>query len=201
MTNGKHTQLCVARHGETDWNAQGILQGWLDVPINEVGRRQALDMAAGLTTKGVKALWTSPLLRALETAEIIAEQLDLPPPLPHAGLKERCFGEIQGIPKSELGESNPLLLQQILRRNPVAHFAGGETMDEFADRVLGALADIGTQNGSACVLIITHGWVMDVIKRQVENLPRQTILNSKPKNGDLLWLQVDSCSVARLQPE
>ena len=193
-------QLCIARHGETDWNAQGVLQGWLDVPINAVGRRQAAEMAEELAATQFDAVWTSSLIRARETAEIIADRLGLPAPSIHEGLKERGFGEIQGVPKSELAESNPLLLQQILRRNPAAHFEGGETMDEFADRVLDALADIGPAHGGG-VLVITHGWVMDVIKRHFAHLPRNTILNSKPKNGETLWLQVDGRSIATLQAE
>lgn len=194
-------QLCVARHGETDWNALGVLQGWLDVPINAVGRRQAAEMAEELATTRFVAVWTSPLIRALETAEIIAGRLGLPAPSSHEGLKERGFGEIQGMPKTELAESNPLLLQQILRRNPAAHFAGGEEMDEFADRVLAALADIGAQHGGGGVLVITHGWVMDVIKRHVAHLPRNAILNSKPKNAETLWLQVEGPSIAGLRTD
>lgn len=158
-----HAHLCIVRHGETDWNAAGILQGWSDVPLNEAGRAQAHRLATGLATCGFVAVWSSPLLRALETARIIAGQLGLPPPRCHDGLKERHFGIIQGVPKHELAELNPALLQHILRRNPAAEFAGGESMDEFADRVLAALAEIAAQPGP--LLVITHGWALDVAAR------------------------------------
>lgn len=180
--------LCIARHGETDWNISGILQGWLDVPINEQGRRQAHELAAAFAGSGFAALWSSPLIRARETAEIVAAALGLPAPACHDGIKERHFGAIQGIPKSELADLNPLLLQQILRRNPAAEFEEGESMDEFADRVLAGFADIGVKHRGERVLVITHGWVMDVVTRHIEGLPRSTILNHKRKNGESVWV-------------
>lgn len=182
--------LCIVRHGETDWNAAGILQGWLDVPINELGRRQAQELAAAVAGKGFTTIWSSSLVRARETADIVTAALKLPPPRIHEGLKERCFGAIQGIPKAELAELNPVLLQQILKRNPAAFFESGETMDEFADRVFAALIEIGAQHAGEHVLVITHGWVMDVITRHLRGLPRGTILNLKRKNGESLWLEV-----------
>ncbi|MCK9283680.1 MAG: histidine phosphatase family protein [Rhodocyclaceae bacterium] len=187
--------ICVVRHGETDWNMSGILQGWTDVPLNEVGRRQADELAAGFADAGFSAIWSSPLIRARETAEVIAKALQLPPPYSHEGLKERHFGMIQGVPKTELGELNPLLLQQILRRNPAADFDQGESMDDFANRIFAAIADIGARHAGARVLVITHGWVMDVITRHLEGLPRSAILNMKRKNGESLWLAVNGPSI------
>jgi probable phosphoglycerate mutase len=183
-------RLCITRHGETDWNQQGILQGWIDVTLNKVGRQQARAMATSFDQQGFSAVWSSPLLRARETAEIIAPLIRLPFPKFHDGLMERNFGIFQGVPKTELAELNPVELQLILKRNPAGHFAGGESMDEFADRILAALADIGTRNPGRKVLVITHGWVMDVVTRHINHLPRKAILNMKRKNGESLWLTV-----------
>jgi probable phosphoglycerate mutase len=184
--------ICMTRHGETDWNRSGILQGWIDVPINAHGRHQAHEMAANFASAGFAAIWSSPLARARETAEIIAADLGLPPPSCHDGLKERHFGAIQGIPKNELAELNPALLEQILRRNPAAEFVGGESMDEFADRVLGAFTAIGACHRGDRVLLITHGWVMDIVSRHINGLPRNAVLHLKPKNGDSVWVEVKS---------
>lgn len=183
--------LCLARHGETDWNKRGILQGWTDVTINDRGRQQAHEMAQAYANAGFDAVWSSPLVRALETAQIIAATLGLPPPKQHEGLKERHFGAIQGIPKDELAELNPAQLAQILRRNPAAQFVGGESMDEFADRVLGAVCDIaGCQLGQR-LLVVTHGWVLDILNRHVSGLPRHAVLPEKPRNGESVWVRVD----------
>jgi probable phosphoglycerate mutase len=183
--------ICLARHGETDWNKRGILQGWTDVPINDLGRHQAHAMAQAYVHSGFDAVWSSPLVRALETAQIIAATLQLAPPAQHEGLKERHFGAIQGIPKDELAEQNPTQLAQILRRNPAAQFVGGESMDEFADRVLGAVVDIGGPHRGQRVLVVTHGWVLDILNRHVAELPRHAVLAEKPKNGESVWVRVD----------
>lgn len=193
-TNGS-AQVCVARHGETDWNIAGILQGWIDVEINDQGRGQAFKMAAAFAGLGFTRVYSSPLRRALETAEIIARATQLAPPLCLDGLRERNFGAIQGIPKAELAELNPVLLQQILKRNPAGFFEAGESMDEFADRVLAAFMHIAVTSPGKRVLVITHGWVMDVITRHISGLPRSAILNMKRKNGESLWLTVTPESI------
>jgi len=139
------------------------------------------------------------LARSSETAEIIADRLRLPPPMCHDGLRERHFGAFQGIPKSELAELNPGLLEQILRRNPAAEFVGGESMNEFADRCLAALADIGGRHRGARVLVITHGWVMDVVTRHISGLARNAVLNVKRKNGESVWVEVSQRVLAELR--
>lgn len=191
-------QICIVRHGETDWNKSGILQGWLDVPINAHGRTQAAEMAQTFAGQGFESVWCSTLVRASETAEIISDALRLAPPRSHAGLKERNFGAIQGIPKNELAELNPTQLEQILRRNPAAQFVGGETMDEFAERVLEALTDIAACHPSQKVLVITHGWVLDVVTRHIGGLARHAVLPVKPGNGHSLWVDVQAGSIQAL---
>jgi probable phosphoglycerate mutase len=194
VANGS-AQVCIARHGETDWNTAGILQGWMDVEINDEGRRQAFEMAVAFSGAGFAGVCSSPLRRAAETAEIIARELGLSAPALLDGLKERNFGVIQGIPKAELADLNPVTLQQILKRNPACDFEQGESMDEFADRILAALTSIAEPNSGKRVLVITHGWVMDVITRHIHHQPRSAILNMKRKNGESLWLTVTSESI------
>jgi len=189
------TYVCVARHGETDWNVSGILQGWLDVPLNDRGRRQAYELVAGFVHSRFSKIYSSSLVRSSETAEIIARSLRLAPPEFDDGLKERNFGAIQGIPKAELAELNPVLLQQILKRNPATMFEQGETMDEFADRVLDAIVRIARPNAGKRILAITHGWTMDAITRHIAGLSRNTILNMKRKNGECVWLEVVGDSI------
>ena len=182
------TKLCVTRHGETDWNITGILQGWTDVPLNDTGRQQARDLAERLADCGFTLVCTSPLRRSAETAEIIAAAWGLAPPTVSEGLKERHFGRFQGMPKSELLVSHPGLHQEIVRRNPACPFEEGESVGHFADRVIAALEEIAHTHVGTRVLIITHGWVMDVITRHLRNLPRTAVLNLKRKNGESIWL-------------
>ncbi|MEP7181842.1 MAG: histidine phosphatase family protein [Betaproteobacteria bacterium] len=193
------TEICVVRHGETDWNAEGKLQGWLDVPLNERGRRQSREMAGAFRDADFSRIYTSPLVRSQENAQIIAAALGLPSPTCDDGLKERNFGLIQGIPKAELAEQNPLLCQQIVKRNPAAVFDQGESMDGFATRVLGAITRIAEQSPGERVLAVTHGWVMDVFTRHANRLPRKTVLHLKRKNGECLWLEATRHSIRPLR--
>lgn len=191
-------EICVVRHGETDWNVQGILQGSIDVPLNDHGRAQARELAAHFAAYAFTCIHTSPLSRALETAEIIARQLQLPAPTTHPGLCERNFGVVQGIPKTELAELNPLLCQQVVQRNPLAQFENGEPLDDFADRILASLEDIAATHPGERILLITHGWVMDVITRHVHGVPRTTTLAMKRKNGEALWLAATADSIKEI---
>lgn len=193
-------QVCVARHGETDWNLAGILQGWMDVFLNDLGQQQARELASTLAGYGFSRIYSSPLSRALETAVIISRVLKLGPPTRCEGLKERHFGIIQGVPKHELAELNPVFLQQILKRNPACVFEEGESMDDFAVRVIDAVKIVGKRHPGERVLVITHGWVMDVITRHINGLPRSAILNVKRKNGECLWLDVTEKSIRLSAP-
>jgi probable phosphoglycerate mutase len=196
--DARPARICVTRHGETDWNIAGILQGWLDVTLNDRGRQQARDLARAFAPARFDCIWTSPLVRSRETAEIIARELGLAPPSCHDGLKERNFGAIQGIPKSELAELNPALLREIVRRNPACVFEDGEAMDDCATRVHDAIRDLGARHPGARILVITHGWVMDIVTREVRGLPRDTILHVKPKNGESVWLEATRTSIRPL---
>lgn len=92
--------LCLIRHGETSWNVERRLQGHLDVPLNEAGRRQACLSAAALAGQSFSALYCSDLGRAHETARWIAEALGLDP-VPLESLRERHYGAFQGLTYDE----------------------------------------------------------------------------------------------------
>lgn len=184
------TTICVTRHGETDWNITGVLQGWIDVPLNANGRRQAFEMAETFKGSGFSHIWTSPLSRASETAEIVADVLGLPPPSRSEGLKERHFGRIQGMSKPDLAILHPGLHADIMRRDPACAFDQGESLDHFADRIIVALLEIAQGHPGERILVMTHGWVMDVITRHLRQLPRTLVLDMKRRNGESLWLAV-----------
>jgi probable phosphoglycerate mutase len=67
-------------------------------------------------------------------------------------------------------------------------------VDHFADRVIGALHEIADEHAGERVLVITHGWVMDVVTRYIKGLPRSTVLDLKRKNGESIWLKIASGS-------
>ena len=90
-------RVLLARHGQTDWNAAGKIQGVSDVPLNERGREQAAALAGRVLDAGaISAVYTSPLKRARETAEIIGRRLGLEP-VPVGALTELNFGDWEGL--------------------------------------------------------------------------------------------------------
>ncbi|MFL1461472.1 histidine phosphatase family protein [Roseococcus sp. DSY-14] len=89
------------RHGETDWNAQGLSQGQTDIPLNAIGRAQAERAAQALRGKGIATIVTSPLSRARETAEAVARALSLPIAAEDPELMEVRFGEQEGQPMGD----------------------------------------------------------------------------------------------------
>src|SRR5215204_3794411 len=92
-----HTEVFMVRHGQTDSNAQGLMHGATDVPLNSLGLRQAQLVAARVTELGrVDSLHSSPLQRALSTANAISAMIGLEPHL-HLGLAEMNFGEAEGL--------------------------------------------------------------------------------------------------------
>jgi len=95
------TTLTLVRHGETDWNLRRLIQGSTDIPLNETGRRQARDTAdvlrARLAGDTPLVVASSDLSRARETAAIIAEGLGVAPPRAYAQLRERSYGDAEGV--------------------------------------------------------------------------------------------------------
>ena len=149
------TDIYLARHGETAANAEGRVQGWLDPPLNDRGREQARVLAREVEPLGMRALYTSQLARARETAEIVGAAVGL-----EARVDER-FAE------SRRGAWEGKLLREIERDDPEgwaawqrggAHFrfpGGGETLGEHAARVRAGLEDVAA--GELPALVVCHG--------------------------------------------
>jgi broad specificity phosphatase PhoE len=134
------TTLLLVRHGETDWNAEGRLQGHTDRPLNEHGRRQARALAERLAGDGVDAIYSSDLARARETAEIVGERLGLPV-VTDPDLRERNWGSWEGLTGSE--------------RDHVEYV--GEAIDAHGERVVQAVRRIAEQHPGQRIVVVTHG--------------------------------------------
>jgi len=93
--------MYLARHGETEWNAIGRLQGHTDIPLNARGRAQARDLAHAVKHVGIASVITSDLSRAAQTGAIVAEVLRLPAPRIVPELRERAFGVFEGLTRDE----------------------------------------------------------------------------------------------------
>jgi broad specificity phosphatase PhoE len=146
--------IVLARHGETDWNRDNRFQGNADPPLNDAGREQSRALADRLTGDGIAAVYASPLRRARETAEIVAERLELPVSTVEP-LREIDVGEWSGLTRSEIEERFP---EAFARWLDYAHgWQHGETYDQLGERVLPALLDLANRHDGERILVVTHG--------------------------------------------
>jgi broad specificity phosphatase PhoE len=154
------TTLLFVRHGETDWNAEGRLQGQTDRPLNDYGRRQARELAARLAGDGVAALYASDLSRAKETAEIVGAELGLPVVV-DPDLRERNWGTWEGLTPAE--------------RDAVAFV--GETPQEHRERTMRAVRRIAERHPDQTVVVVTHGGSLRRIQAAVTGIAQPVIAN------------------------
>jgi alpha-ribazole phosphatase len=153
------TTLLLVRHGETDWNRDGRWQGHAETHLNDVGREQAVRLAAELD--GVDLIYSSDLVRARETADILAARLELPVRL-DPRLRERSFGAWEGKTAPEIeSEFAAAHARWLSGEGPGAEDA--EPFADFGARVQSFLADTLAQHPDETVLIVAHGGSIRVI--------------------------------------
>jgi len=150
------TSIILIRHGETDWNAVGRIQGHLPVPLNARGAAQAEALALHLRKIPFDAIYSSDLLRARQTAGLIAEvngheiQGD-------ERLREWDLGILSGMLRIEAERTHPRAAR-IYREYLVEEIMpGGESIRQRFERVTGAVADIAARHRSKTVLVVSHG--------------------------------------------
>jgi broad specificity phosphatase PhoE len=172
--------LILARHGETDWNRENRFQGHADPPLNELGRQQSAELAMALAGEGIARVYTSPLRRAAETAEIVAGRLGTELE-PVEALREIDVGSWSGLTRKEVAERFPHDYALWLARAPHG-YEGGETYEELAARVLPAVHGVAARHPGETLLVVTHGGPSRVVQAHaagidyVEARRRETVL-------------------------
>ncbi len=150
-------RLMLIRHGETDWNATLRYQGHANIPLNEQGRAQAQKAGARLAHYRAAAIYTSDILRAAETAEIVGAATGLTPePMPN--LREIDVGQWEGLTPEELYRRFPEHMAAFDRDPARTVRLGGESYAQLQERALIALNDIhAAYPGDELVLAVSHG--------------------------------------------
>ncbi|MBH5317941.1 histidine phosphatase family protein [Paenibacillus sp. GSMTC-2017] len=141
----------IVRHGQTDWNAKGIIQGQTDIPLNEEGISQATALAERLSEED--SIWdaviSSDLMRARDTAVIIAEKLGIPLLTADTRFRERSFGQVEGTTEAERAQR----YGSDWRKQDV----GMETNESISARGLEAIEELMKNDDGRNVLIVSHG--------------------------------------------
>lgn len=148
------TTVYLTRHGESDWNAANRFQGHSDRPLTDLGRRQAEALAEVVAQENVDAIYSSPLIRALETARIVAARTGLEV-TELDGLREVDTGSWSGLSRAEVQERFPEGFERWIAGG--SGWEDGETYEEMGERVLGAIRAIAAAHPNGRVLVVSHG--------------------------------------------
>jgi broad specificity phosphatase PhoE len=148
--------ILLARHGETDDNVPPTrFQGFTDTPLNDTGRRQAHELAERVAADGICALWSSDLIRARETAEIVGARIGLEPQL-DARLREGARGRWEGHLMRDIERTEPERYAAWRQGGASFRFPGGESLLDQQERVTAALRDIHA-SAPQPTLVVCHG--------------------------------------------
>ena len=166
----------VARHGQTEWNAENKVCGITDIPLTEKGIAQADELAAQVKEKNIEIIISSPMKRAVATSRIISEKWHIPM-MTDDRLVEQNYGVYEGVDRND-----ELFLAN--KKNFAYRYPDGESMMQVAVRVYTFLNEIKKQYDGKNVLIISHGGVCRIIKTYFNDMTneeffRYTLQNCK----------------------
>jgi probable phosphoglycerate mutase len=180
--------ILLARHGETESNRERRFQGQKDVPLSDAGREQARALAeqAAAEEPGLVALYTSPLVRAMETARTVGTALGLEPRA-DARLKEVDVGDWEGRLKDDIAREDPRGWEAFRRAGPTFRFPGGESLAEQQQRVIDALVDV-TQRRELPALLVCHRGVIRCALAHTHRRGLETYHEWTVPNAELLRL-------------
>jgi len=185
------TRICIIRHGETDWNVEKRIQGHTDIPLNVTGQAQALAMAFNAAHHRFNAIYSSDLVRALETARVLAQREDLEVRcLPQ--LRERHFGLFQGLTAAQGAEHHPEAYAHYMARDPDYDFGTGESLRRFAERVGDVIDWLVRHHSGQTIAAVSHSGVLDVVYRRATGRPLSTPRDFKIPNCALNWFHFDA---------
>jgi len=166
----KTNRLILVRHGETDWNAEGRIQGMLDVPLNALGLAQAKIVGEELARSvDVASIISSDLVRTRETAKPLVEGTGFPITF-DARLRERHFGVLQGITYDEWRTRDAEGMARYHSGDADYGPEGGETARAFLDRCVSAITDLVIGCEEKTLILVTHGGVVSSMYRHSQGL-------------------------------
>ena len=163
------TRILAVRHGETEWNTQGRLQGHLDSPLTERGRDQARAIAERLSQESFQIVYSSDLDRARLTAACIADRHGHQV-IVDDRLRERHYGIFQGLRSREIAEQHSDAYLAYLEGGPDYAIPGGESGRQRFLRHIGCMDELVARHRGQTLLVVVHGGVLDSLYRAATGL-------------------------------
>ena len=156
-------RIILVRHGQTEWNRIERFRGRADVPLNETGLAQANATGRRVAAEWLPvAIYSSPLSRAVKTAEAIARHFDLTVQI-HPGLADIDYGEWQGLTPEEARQHWPEQVDTWYTHPELACIPGGETLADLRARAMGTVREVVTRNTGETVVLVGHTVINRII--------------------------------------
>ncbi len=154
-------EIILVRHGETEWNIKEVFRGRIDIALNETGRKQAELLAEYLRDLEIDAVYSSPLRRALQTAQMIASyhKLNI---VTSPGLLDFDYGKWQGLSHEEVKEGYDELYTQWINNPHQARMPAGESLNDVSKRAVGVVNEVIARY-SGTVVLVSHRVVNKVL--------------------------------------
>ena len=188
------TRIFLIRHGETEWNALGKLQGTSNVQLSAVGIHQARLLAAHAPFNTADAIYSSDLIRARSTAEILAQHFNLKVRI-MLELREANFGDWEGNSVKELAEDLNSGFENFFINPELCYPPQGETFFECQERMAGALKKIIAENENKRVIVVSHGAAIRLLLCAILNMPIRKMWSLSQFNMALNVLRVDDGNI------
>ena len=183
--SGRHGELILIRHAQSEWNAAGRWQGHADPSLSALGHEQAAMLAAELAAEPIDRIYASDLLRARQTADALAARLALEVEVDTA-FRELDVGRWSGLVREEIEASDAALLAEFETGDPSIRPGGGETRGELRQRARDRVALIAAEHPGERVVIVSHlGFI------------RALIPDAEPDNASALVVSMERALTAR----
>jgi probable phosphoglycerate mutase len=160
------TRVILTRHGETEWNLEGRVQGVMDSPLTEKGIRQAQTLANRLQDEGISIIYSSNLPRAIATADEIRKFLNLSEVVVSPVIRELSFGEWEGRQWKDLRQDYPELFKVWEQSPDQVQIPGGESMQHVTERAWDFISGLADKHPGETLCIVTHGMTLQLLVKK-----------------------------------
>ncbi len=195
LRRGVHMKLFFIRHGQTDWNMEGRIQGSHDSELNQTGIIQAEKLGSKLLESNhkVSKIYTSQQKRAVRTAEILSKAIDVEY-IPAEGLQEMNLGKWEGLLWPEVQEKFPEKYNEWINNRRYTKTPGGESYQDVLERVMKTVQKIINENNSD-VAIVTHGAVIMCLRCYITNTPFNEMRRFRTENAAIIEFDSESFNI------